>query len=82
MKPQNILHIEIQTNKEKTKNTEQNEIKHKLSDFFLDVAKYALAGIFFSTLLVLIESVFWSIFFSGISVVIFVILGIALTKIK
>jgi hypothetical protein len=65
MKPLTSLHIEIQTNKNETKNTEQHDTRKKLSNFCLDVAKYILTGVFFTAIFALIKNVLWIIFLSG-----------------
>jgi hypothetical protein len=82
MNATNALHIEIQTNKNETKGTGQNDTNKKLSNFCLDVAKYIFTGVFFATIFALIKNVVWIIFFSGILVVAFVLAGIILNKMK
>ena len=82
METNNALHIEIQTNKNETKTTEQNDTKKKLSNFCLDVAKYVFTGVFLASIFVLIKSEFWTIIFSIIVVIGFIFFGITLNKIK
>jgi hypothetical protein len=49
------LHLEIQTDKNETKSTEQNGTNKKLSDFCLDVAKYVFTGVFLASIFALIN---------------------------
>jgi len=77
-----ILHTVNQINKEKTKSAERNEPKQKLSDFFLDVAKYILTGVFFATIFSLIKNVIWLIIVCSILITIFLTFGIILLKKK
>jgi hypothetical protein len=74
------LHIEIQANKNKTKDTEQNDTRKKLSSFCLDVAKYILTGVFFTAVFALIKNVLWIIFLSSFFTIVFISFGITLNK--
>ena len=80
METTEVLHIENQTNKEKTKSAEPNDFKNKLSNFCLDVAKYTLTGIFLATIFVLIKSVVWVLIFSGILIIVFILAGMIFNK--
>ena len=82
METTEVLHIENQTNKKETRNTEPDDTKKKLSNFCLDVAKYVLTGVFFATIFVLIEDRYWILFFSGILVGAFIFIGITFNKQK
>ncbi|MCL2436066.1 MAG: hypothetical protein FWD09_08045 [Lentimicrobiaceae bacterium] len=82
METTEVLHIENQTNKKETKNTEQDDTKSRLSNFCLDVAKYTLTGIFFTSIVGLIKSETWAILFSMFMVTIFMSIGITLNKLK
>jgi len=82
MEPTNTLHIEIQTNKKETKSTEQNDTNKKLSNFCLDVAKYILTGVFFTTIFTLINNVIWLFLICGFLIIAFITSGIVLNKIK
>jgi len=77
-----ILHTVNQINKEKTKSAEQNEIKRKMGDFCIDVAKYVLTGVFFATIFSLIENVMWLIIVCSLLIMTFISFGIVLLKKK
>ena len=77
-----ILHAVNQINKEKTKDTDRNDTRKKLSDFCLDVAKYILTGVVFSTIFALMENVVGLVVLAGSLIVTLMLLGISLNKTK
>ena len=82
METTEFLHIENQTNKKETRSTEQDDVKNKLSNFCLDVAKYTLTGILFTSIFSLINSEAWTILVSVFLATIFISIGITLNKFK